>query len=278
MLVDIVCGAFAAWAAFTGYRNGAFVQVLQAAMLVGTWFVGRAGAAPVGAFLERTTDLPTPLTGMVAFGLVWMGSYILLRLLLAGLFDSWRKSRPEAGGLDRLLGFALGVAKAAALIFVVLAGMDVAVPDAGAAGGALGAQRTGSRAWSTVTAHNPLREAADPLATSARDLLQALGTADGRQQVLDDPAVQRLLDELAARERAAGEAPGGASGQGDGLLDKLLDDPRVRGLLDARRTAGEGAPSPTPPAGAPPPAATPGEQGEPAKPPSPKNDFGTGWD
>jgi len=105
-----------------GLMSGAIKQIAHLGGLVAGWLLSRPLALVLGPLAAKKFGYPLLLTtiglSFVAFFAIYIVTVLLVRLVLARVFPAG-----EHGWLNRLGGFFLGAAKAAAIAFVVLSGL-----------------------------------------------------------------------------------------------------------------------------------------------------------
>lgn len=124
MTLDLVVLGIVAFAAIFGFFKGLARQVGAALGTVAAWFAagpsGHALGATVAVKARTSLTIGTVLASIAAFLLVYLVvqviSAAIIRRLLAG-------RDPHDRGVDRALGFLLGGAKMASIVFVVLCGL-----------------------------------------------------------------------------------------------------------------------------------------------------------
>jgi membrane protein required for colicin V production len=218
--VDLAVLALLLLFAVAGAFSGALRQLVQLAAVVAGWLAARHGSARAAGLLFG--EKPLPWQRAAAAAGVFLAVFALVALAGRALARLAQGPEGRPGPLDRLLGAAVGAAKAGLLAWVLLSALALA--GGPLALGPLRVDPAGSRAAALAARHN-LLEAADPeLARRLRKLLEATRDPAARERLLrEDPGLRRLLDDPRVRrllERHRGDP------------DAALEDPEVRGLLE----------------------------------------------
>ena len=267
MAVDIICIALLLLFTASGYRNGAFLQAVHLGLIVGAFFLARWGAIYLGVPVAELLDVAPRHGQPVALLGLWFASYVLFRLLLAGLIDRWRKSRLESGGPDRITGGILGLAKGLLLVYVVLATLLLANKAVARKAPSLWIHYQASHAGAFVARYNVFDEVEDDGVQTLARLVRIASDPDRKQALKDNPEVRAAIESLARALTGPERADGKPDAPTDGAIEKLkklLEDPDLLRALDAveaarpqptRPPAAPQAPPPAAPAPTPPPAA-----------------------
>ena len=90
----------------------------QLLLLAGAFALAKLTNVILGHHLADFTSITPEAATPIALVLGWFIYYLCLRLLTAGLLDGWKKSRPDSGGADRMVGGLLGLIKVFTLVYM----------------------------------------------------------------------------------------------------------------------------------------------------------------
>jgi len=229
--IDIAVLAVLALFGLFGLMSGAIRQLAHfGGLVVGILFARQLGqlAGPVVAARLNYPLLPTTVAAsFVAFLLLYIGVVFVLRMALGKLFPDG-----ERGALNRLGGFAMGAAKAAAVILVLLslaliAGRSLQSLWPGWKGEERSSIAAGlARRYSPFT-HLPQFGGIERLARASRDPQAAARLAQNPdfKVLARDPRLQALSQDPAVQ--SALRSGDWAGALGSPLLLEALEDPKV---------------------------------------------------
>lgn len=233
MLLDLAVLAVLATAALAGAASGALRQLLALGAAVLGWLAARNLGGHVASGLGRW--LPEPIARVSAAALLFAGVYAMVSLLGAAVLRASGISAVVRGPSDRGAGALLGGVKGALAAWVLVSALVLA---AGGAHRALGVDLRRSDFAALADRHNLLRRLDPGAARTLQRTLEAARAAE-RASRAADPEVRRLLQD--PRVRALMEQEGELDA---GQAAALLEDPAVRALVErlARQQGGDGAP------------------------------------
>ncbi|MBI5548731.1 MAG: CvpA family protein [Deltaproteobacteria bacterium] len=227
MKIDLAVLALVLLFGGLGLFTGALRQVAHVAGLVAGWYAARPLALLAGPGIARELGYPLLLTtigcSFVGFFLVYLLTYLLLRFALSRILPEGERS-----GLNRLGGFALGVAKGAVIAFVLLCGLAVLDKHIAARWDRWRTETTASIALSIARHHNlfaslPAVASLERLIQAGRDPKAAAAMSEDPElkSLARDPRMRTLLDDAGIRQ---------ALQEGD--YAKLLSSARVLEVLN----------------------------------------------
>jgi len=242
-MIDLAVLAVLAVFGFFGLLSGAIRQVGHLGGLAAGYLLARPLGHLVGPTAAARLGYPVVLTNivasLVAFFLVYLAAAYALRFLLAKLLPDG-----ERGGLNRAAGFALGAAKAAAVLLVML---SIALLAEKPLVSLLPAWRREARTSVAVSlarryspfTHLPTFAGLERLSRAARDPAAAARLAQDPdfKALSRDPRVQQLSKDAAVQK--ALETGDWASALGSASLHEALDDAQVRERLGRLSSAAE---------------------------------------
>jgi membrane protein required for colicin V production len=231
VLLDLLVLAVLAVAALHGAMGGALRQVVQLGAAVLGWLAARHLGPAVASGLGRW--FPGVLARPAASMLLFVGTYALVTLLLGALLRGTHLARVMGGPTDRGAGGLLGGAKGALIAWVLLSALAL---GGGRAPAWLGGSLRGSDFASLAARHNLLLRI-DPDRAHKLERILAIAreaertgatTGDGAEAraLLADPHLRALAESRQALDPAD--------------LERALEDPRVRELLERIRERGAG--------------------------------------
>ncbi len=122
--IDVILGAFLAFFIFRGITRGLWRQLLGLAGWVGGLILAFWFSTPLTNYLQyRFESLPPVLAPVVAFALIFLFVYFFTRMAANALTHISEKI--YLGWLNRLLGGALGAAKGAIILSLLLWGISL---------------------------------------------------------------------------------------------------------------------------------------------------------
>jgi uncharacterized membrane protein required for colicin V production len=226
---------------WSGYVNGAFVQLVQLGLILGSFILAWMASGSTANGLGRTLDVAPRYAGFVGLLILWFLVYLVARLSAAGILRAWKDSRVSSGGFDRYVGALLGFTKASVAMYCLLSTLVLANRAVARVAPGLWVHYKASRVGRLVERHNLFEHVPDARVRAIGTLTRIANDQDLRRKMADDPATMEALARF-EREvmsqwpalRSVGRDPTRLS---DLALQPevlhLLDDPRFLQLLDA---------------------------------------------
>ena len=261
MKIDLAVLGILFFAGGLGLWSGAIRQLAHLGGLDAGWFAARPLAQLVGPLLSKELGYPLLVTtvgcSFACFFVVCIGAVFALRLALSKLLPDG-----ERGMLNRLGGFALGAAKAAILVFVVLSLLVFLEKHVARLWPGFKKEAGASLAMRQVRHHGlfaslPAVSGLEKVLTASRDPQAAAELAQDPdfQALARDPRVKGMADDQGVR-RALQEGDVAALLSSVRVLEALNDPKLMERLtrLDSGAAAPDGPLNADKPAAKPPPA------------------------
>jgi uncharacterized membrane protein required for colicin V production len=243
MKFDLLLAGLVALFGLFGLLSGALSQLRHWLSLIFAALAARPLAARLAPYAAPRAGLSPKAAGVVLSGLLFVVLYLLAseaaRRILLGLFPG-----RQGGRGDQALGFGLGAAKGAALLFILLSFLIFFEVPLTRAFGAPPAPVRESQAVAFVRRHDLFDSVPVPGMAKIEKLIEAAKDPGGLRALENEPELRRLLDDPQLKAALQDGALTQALKSGD--LSGLKNDPRFRALLNDPRLA-------PPPSGATPP-------------------------
>jgi uncharacterized membrane protein required for colicin V production len=233
--IDVALLAAMAFFGLFGLLSGAIRQLAHVGGLIAGFLLAHPAGQWAGPLIAARLGYPVVLTSIAAtfaaFFLLYIAAVFLLRLVLGKLFPDG-----ERGALNRVGGFALGAAKAAALAFVVLSIALMADRALAAHVPGWRAEERSSIAVQLVRRYSPFThllqlKGLERLARASRDPEAAARLArDPELKALAKDARLKALAREPAIQRAAQSGDWARALESPALLE-LLDNPDISKML-----------------------------------------------
>ncbi|BDG01869.1 CvpA family protein [Anaeromyxobacter oryzae] len=227
MLLDLLALALLAAVAILGATSGALRQLVQLGAAVLGWLAARHLGPPVAAGFARS--VPAFLARAGASAVLFLGVFALATLLGALALRATGLARVVRGPADRGAGALLGGAKAALMVWVLLsaallAGRAVPGPPR------LRRELAASDLAALARDHNLLLRIDPGAARALERALRAARDAERAGELGRDPEAQRLLEDPRVRTLVDGEREADP-----GELERALEDPDVARIVERIR-------------------------------------------
>jgi uncharacterized membrane protein required for colicin V production len=243
LLLDFAVLLLLIFSGYSGYRNGAFVQVFSTILLIVSFFLARVVNGLFDGLIGAWLSVDPRYAGFLAFLITWGFVYLLLRLLTLGLVRSWKSARSESGGVDRILGAALGTVKGFIGLYFLLSVLVLANKAVARAAPSLWVHYQESYVGDFVERHNLFEHLPDRRMQALVTLVRLASDPDPKKLNSDPSALlafqelntQVLSDHPKLRQSLLkGDFASVATDEG---VIKLLNDPAFIKLLDAMDAA-----------------------------------------
>ena len=233
MTFDLLLAGVVALFGLFGLFSGALNQLRRWLGLVLAALAARPLAVRLAPLAAPKTGFPPKAVEVALSGLLFVALYFIgsaaARLLLTKLFPD-----RQDGRVDRALGFGLGAAKGAFLIFALLSVLIFFEKPLTAAYGPPPAPYNESRAVAFVRRHDLFDAVPIPALAKLQQLAQAAKNPSGGLQGLESqPELQKLLED--PQLKAALQNPEITQALKSGDFSALQNDPRFRALLNDPR-------------------------------------------
>lgn len=227
MLLDLLALALLAGAAVLGAASGALRQVVQLGAAVLAWLAARHLGPAVAAGFARS--VPPPLARAGASAVLFLGIFALATLVGAVALRATGLARIVRGPADRGTGALLGGAKGALVLWVLLSAALLAGRAVPGPAPLVRALATSDLA-ALAREHNLLLRI-DPEGVRALErALRAAREAERAGELARDPEARRLLEDPRVRPLVDGDR---AADPGE--LERALEDPDVARLVERIR-------------------------------------------
>ena len=226
MLLDLLALALLAVAAVLGAGSGALRQVVQLGSAVLGWLAARHLAPAVAAGFARS--VPAVLARPAASALLFVGVFALASLVGAVALRATGLARVVRGPPDRGLGALLGGAKGGLFAWVLLSAIALAGRIPGAP--RLGRELATSDLAALARDHNLLLRIDPGAARALERALRAAREAERAGELARDPEARRLLEDPRVRPLVDGEREADPA-----ALERALQDPEVARLVERIR-------------------------------------------
>lgn len=215
---------FAVAGAFSGFLR----QLVQLLAVVGGWLAARFLAPRLaGALLAGHP--PAWQRGALA-GVTFLAAAFLVGLVGHALARRLHGPGGRPGPVDRALGALLGGLKAGLGAWVLLSALALARGPIVV--GSLRLDVRGSDFGSLAARHNLLETAAPRQARVLQRLLEAARDPAARERLMGRPDLERLLDDPRVKALLERGAAGGERAEEERAEEELLSDPKVKALVE----------------------------------------------
>jgi uncharacterized membrane protein required for colicin V production len=233
MKFDLLLVGVVALFGLSGLLSGAINQLQHWLGLLLAALAARPLAVRLTPYAAPRVGLPPKAVEVALSGLLFCALYLLGTAAASGLLSKLFRPDRQNGPSDRAIGFGLGAAKGAALLFVLLSFLVFFEKPLTKALGAPPAAVRESRIVAFVRRHDLLDAVPAPALAKIERLIDAARDPNSLRDLENEPELRRLLDDPALKAALQGGALSQALKSGD--LSALRNDPRLRALLDDPR-------------------------------------------
>jgi membrane protein required for colicin V production len=243
MKFDLLLAGVVALFGLFGLASGAISQLRHWAGLILAALAARPLSARLTPYAAPRLGFPPAAVNVALSVLLFFVLYVLAAAAARGAMRRFFPGAQNGPG-DRAFGFALGAAKGAALLFVLLSLLIYFENPLTKAFGAPPELVRGSRAVALARRHDLFDAVPAPVLKKVEDLIAAAKDPKGLKALEDRPELRRLLDDPQLKAALQGGELSQALRSGD--LSALKNDPRLKALLDDPRLAAPAAGAPGP--------------------------------
>jgi uncharacterized membrane protein required for colicin V production len=240
LFLDVVVLFLLLFFGFSGYRNGAFLQVFSSLLTIVSFILARMASHVFEGMIASWLEVDPRYAGFVGFLITWCVLYMLLRLFTMGIARTWKGMRSDSGGLDRYIGACLGLVKGMIGIYFALSIMVLANKAIAKSAPQFWIHYQDSYVGGFVERNNLFEHLPDRRLHAMSTLVRLANDPSGMKRLSSDPvafqAYQRLntkvLSDHPRLRQGLLKGDFAAVATDDGVI-KLLDDPDFVQLLDA---------------------------------------------
>jgi membrane protein required for colicin V production len=234
MNFDLLLAGVVALLGLIGLFSGAISQLRHWLGLILAALAARPLAARLTPFAAPRLGFPPAVVNVVLSSLLFLLLYLIgtaaARALLAKLFPD-----RQDGRADRALGFVLGAAKGAAMVFVLLSFLVFFEKPLTTAFGAPPPPVRESRAVAFARRHDLFDAVPVPALAKLEKLIEAAKDPGAVRNLGNEPELRKLLDNPQLKAALQDGALSQALKSGD--FSALKNDPNLRALLNDPRLA-----------------------------------------
>ncbi len=229
MKLDLLCVGLMLFFGVLGLVSGAAQQVAHLGGVIAGYLLARPVGSLLGPFLARQLGFP-PLLGIVissvlGFFAVYTLTHVVVRVIVKRTFGEHAR-----GAADRVGGLAIGLAKSAVILWVILSGMMLVEKTLTQMGLKFLGDTKKSFFASFAREHNLLTVFGFPGVGGLERMLKAARDPAHAADVLKSPEYQILSKDPRLREALADEKIARALQEGD--VDALLRSTKILDLLN----------------------------------------------
>ncbi|MFI5363324.1 MAG: CvpA family protein [Elusimicrobiota bacterium] len=232
MKIDLSLSAFVALFGLLGFLSGAMSQVRHWLGLILAAVLARPLGSRLTPYVAPHIGIPPACLNVALSAFLFGVVYVLVTAAAGGLLLKLFPGR-QAGRADRALGFGLGAAKGAALVFVILSLLIFFEKPLTASLGEPPPDVKESRIVALVRSHDLFDAVPIPALAQIEKLIAAAKSPAGVQGLENQPELRKLLDDPQLKAALQSEDLSSALKMGD--LSGLKNDPRLRALLNDPR-------------------------------------------
>ncbi len=247
MGIDLVILGLVLFFAVVGAVTGASRQIAHLVGLALAYFVSRRLGPVLAPKVAEALGAPLLIGVLVGSVLLFIVVLVVVRFAVGALLQRVMAGKdPENRGPDRALGFVLGGAKVAAILYVLLSALTFVEQHVVVAGKKLGLSPKGSRAFVFAREHNlfemtqfaPLKDFVQVVRATTNPQQAAKLQSDPAYKALrQDPRFQRALKDDSLR-RALEQGDSRALLRSN-LILQMIQDPDLAARLGAAAKASE---------------------------------------
>jgi uncharacterized membrane protein required for colicin V production len=232
MKFDLLLAGLVALFGLFGLYSGALSQLRHWLSLIFAAIAARPLAARLAPYAAPQFGLSPKVVEVVLSGFLFVMLFLIASLLVRLLLLKAFPGR-QGGRGDSALGFGLGAAKGAFLLFALLSVLIFFEKPLTDKYGLPPAPFRESRAVALVRRHDLFDAVPIPALAKIEKLMEAAKSPSGPQGLANDPDMRKLLDDPQLKAALQDGALSQALKSGD--FSALKNDPRLRALLDDPR-------------------------------------------